>query len=522
MIFSFKPNLLKKLILLVLVISLLSAFPISYAFDNLNIDEELNYINVDLHDIFRDLANMGKFRVLFTQPLDKKVSLIINSGTLIKSAISELAANHSLVAKWPDSNTVIIGNNSSSPTLNSANLSSHVLPLKFISPISVSKTLETVVPSSRIQYDLRDNTIKVMSNLLELQNIAKILNRSDRDFSLIKMEIIIYEINSDNLQLIELNEVASPNMKLYPLTEKQLNLIINNPQNTLLAKQEIINLNNQQETVLLGDRIPNISQTVNADSTNYEVEYINAGTTLKYSAKIDSVQSSSLTIQLQAKVTTLNTITNNSAKNFSVTDKRGLNAAVGISPGQTLMLTNALKRDEYLELKSSQAQLPFLNLLFNSTTNKSMANSPVTTTIILLKPYINKTAADSSQPAATDNVQNKTIISNTTNINYIVKKNDNVTSIAKKFKVNISAIINANQLKENEVILSNSTLIIPIPTERIYTVKTDDTLWRLAKRYGTTPQELIELNNLESQAKIEVYQKLVLPVPISEIINPQF
>ena len=79
---------------------------------------ELNYVNIALQDIFRDLAAAGGFRVLFAHPLQERATMIIAPGSPAKKISAEIAANHGLTLKWLDANTAVIGDENSLAGIN--------------------------------------------------------------------------------------------------------------------------------------------------------------------------------------------------------------------------------------------------------------------------------------------------------------------------------------------------------------------------------------------------------------------
>jgi LysM repeat protein len=114
-------------------------------------------------------------------------------------------------------------------------------------------------------------------------------------------------------------------------------------------------------------------------------------------------------------------------------------------------------------------------------------------------------------------------------INYIVERDDDLSSIAEQFKVSPQIIINVNNLKTS-VLKIGQTLLIPIitkkeeleiePTVFLYKVIAGDTLWSIARKFGTTVTILKELNELKSNL-IVINQLLLVPVVHSSEIPLQ-
>lgn len=101
---------------------------------------------------------------------------------------------------------------------------------------------------------------------------------------------------------------------------------------------------------------------------------------------------------------------------------------------------------------------------------------------------------------------------------YTVQSGDTLYSIAKKYNTTVDEIKNLNNLLSNTLSIGQK-LKIPTtstPTEYIeYTVKRGDNLYSIAKRYGITQSELMDYNNLTSNL-LSVGQKLRIPVNSTE------
>ena len=495
--------------------------------DDFATPERLEYVNVDLGDILRDLAGIGKFKILFAHEFSKKATMVIEAGSFLKQTVGEIATNHGLKEKWLNSNTVVIGDERSLAQIETGDVNLHVLPLQYTPSLSVAKALETVVSSYKIRYDFKTNEIAVMANSLELQNIKALINEGDRDLPLINMEVKVVEVTADFLQAVGLSSSASSQLKVYPLTQKQMAIISEHTGGTLLARQEVISFNKQQEALLFGDQIPDLAEEKLAGSVNYQIGYIDLGTNIDYSTRIQQEAEAELVVQLQAKVTTVEKQEDGPVG----TKQRQLKTTVGLKPGETLLLTGALSRDEFSAMKSSRYELSFLSSLFN---RENDAGAKAVATMILMAPsFTEKIAYQTPQvvPGITVNKSIEPILReqpkaigeiNTTNIPYIIKKHDTVIGLSRKFGIRMESIIKVNQLQNPSIIKTNTVLLIPIPNERIYVLKHQETIWRLAKRYGTTVAVLKDLNGIKDVTKLCTGQKIILPVPVTRIANSKY
>lgn len=120
-------------------------------------------------------------------------------------------------------------------------------------------------------------------------------------------------------------------------------------------------------------------------------------------------------------------------------------------------------------------------------------------------------------------------------INYTIKQNDNLYSIAKKYNITVDEIIKDNALKSNNLtigqilkirIKENNEIIeecygedynpTNIEENNLYTVKKGDSLYSISQQYSTTVDNLKKTNNLATN-NLTIGQ--VLKIPISNTSN---
>ena len=98
--------------------------------------------------------------------------------------------------------------------------------------------------------------------------------------------------------------------------------------------------------------------------------------------------------------------------------------------------------------------------------------------------------------------------------NYVVKKGDNLYSIARKYNISVDTIIQDNALKNTTLSIGQNLKIreetssleecfgeeYTPPTDNYitYTVKRGDSLYKIAQAYNTSVSEIMKLNNLSS------------------------
>lgn len=106
---------------------------------------------------------------------------------------------------------------------------------------------------------------------------------------------------------------------------------------------------------------------------------------------------------------------------------------------------------------------------------------------------------------------------------YQVKPGDTLYSLSKQFKTTVTAIVAANNIANPNLIFAGQILEIPDgsttpppttpppSTPGTYTVRPGDTLYRIAAQFGTTVSALIQANNIFNPNLIHVGQVLIIP-----------
>lgn len=101
-------------------------------------------------------------------------------------------------------------------------------------------------------------------------------------------------------------------------------------------------------------------------------------------------------------------------------------------------------------------------------------------------------------------------IPSTSEVTYTVKSGDNLYSIARKYNVTVSDLMNYNNLTSNLLSIGQ---VIRIPSNTssstTYTVKNGDTLYSIARKYNTSVDSIKTKNNLTSNT-LSIGKKLII------------
>ncbi len=565
----------KQLLILILIISV---SPIIQADNDVVLTQDLEYINSNLQDVIRDLAEIGGFRVILDRQVQGEVSLTLMHGVTAKEAIGTVARGYGYSSRWLNASALMVGT-SAFINGNFAARSTRIHTLKNADPVLVAEKLQTVIPRERIKIDHATKELTVTADIAEHQNISDLVNQLDRSNSPINLEIRIEEVTDTLWQMLQLETEWRPTeLGATILNAEQQKTLQANANRLLLGKSSLTCFNNQEAKLLIGDYLSKSALQNNGNANQVSVEDLESGTRLVLTPSMTSAGQFQLKINNTVKMIT----------NQKPTLIRGIHSFIGVNLGETILFNGILQKNEFLNLKNTTGyQYPILENLFGESIglessqstriillitpspaegneetvakDDSLANNQNNTTgnsqVELTSPLGNnpapnvvETGGSPNQEQPTGPEEEKPVVifdavvvpenqpGNSQNIplengrnkaeiyyiSYIVKKGDTPTSIAKKYGVELSTILSNNNLTNTGVIKVDSVLKVGIPTDRIYMVKPKETLWRIAKRYGIAIELLMDLNGIDDQTKVNQGQALVLPKSNRNVVNPQF
>lgn len=563
--------------LLVSLIITLSFCPLIQAADEVVLEQDLEYINVDLPDVIRDLAEMGRFRVVLDRQVQGDVTLTLIHGVTAKEAVGTVARGYGYSSRWLDASTLMIGT-SAFINGNFAARSTRIYTLKNADPMFVVDKLETVIPRERVKIDYETKELTITANIAEHQNISELVSQMDGPKSSVSLEIRVEEVADSLLGELQLGiDWGANELGTVLLSGQQLNMLRENANSLLLGKSSLTCFNNQEARVLVGDYL------LKSNPNNASNERLESGTRLTV---VPTVSGGG---RLKLKVNTL--VQANAVDQQTVI--RGIHSLTGMHFGETVLINGVMQRNEFLELKRKESGYlyPILENLFE---NKITPGSNQPTRVVLLitpkpvdesdqtvasetwktepdlnpandtattrseptEPPIDGSVSEYGEPGATlpaettqPEAEKPVVIFDAVvvpeyqsaerpgavavgpvrstdgsfyEVKYTVKKGDTVFGIARKYGVVTATILERNQLTDSDVIKVDTVLVVPVPAERTYVVKTNETLWRIAKRYGVAMEVLMDLNGITDETKINQGQVLVLPKSNRDVVNPQF
>lgn len=102
---------------------------------------------------------------------------------------------------------------------------------------------------------------------------------------------------------------------------------------------------------------------------------------------------------------------------------------------------------------------------------------------------------------------------------YTVESGDTISTIARRFGVNVGTILWANNLTARSTIRPGSSLKIPPVSGVLHTVKKGDTLQKIATAYKVAPDQITGFNRLSDDATLSIGEELMIPDGIPPEIN---
>ena len=103
-------------------------------------------------------------------------------------------------------------------------------------------------------------------------------------------------------------------------------------------------------------------------------------------------------------------------------------------------------------------------------------------------------------------------------INYVVKKGDTLSKIAKLYGTTVNEIARINKIKNVNLIYPGQVLEIILKSNNIeqtqntitYIIKRGDNLWNIARKYGVSVNDIVKWNNIKNKNLIYAGNRLII------------
>jgi LysM repeat protein len=512
--------------------------------------KNIEFVNADLRDVFRILAAAGKFNVIMEPRVHGNVTLALRNGVTVKDAVSVIAKTYGYSCRWlTDSSTALVGS-SRFIQINFDHKISKTYPLKYASPQEIAASLEVVIPKNRIKADTQNKQIVVLANEIEIANITEIIGKLDREFQPIDLEVQLVEVPTGVWNKLGVtNNYQPPHMGVYVLKDEQKKMIEGMVPSEMV-KLNFSGLDNHLLRIFLGDKVSLITTKKRKGDLNYQVEYVDAGTSLLMTPQINPEHQ--LTLMTKAVVTTIANKSQPGAKWVPWVVTRDFESTIRLEVGQTFILSGLLQENEYQMMKKSPYRFPELDKLFVSQKSAEQAGTASSGELIaLLTPRLAeknsspeiKTPENISTLAGTgkqgaegsDDTGNNS--SNGSNQAQDKPFDPAAPGLEGKLPINedkpdIKITLDATKTDSGEVkekpegtpISSKESGILNTQFVEIhYHVKKGDTLTNIVKKFAANMELVLTKNNLDKNGVMKEGLVVIVPVPVERtyVLKPK-
>lgn len=294
-----------QFVLLLILILTFNSYPIQAETVKTEIITNFEVFDADIRDVFRSLAELGGINILMDPQVKGDVSIKLKHGLSIKEAIELLSQTHGYSFRWiTQTRTVIIGNERTFSNFESKK--TKIYHLNYASPEQVKNALKIIITEDKIGIDPRTNQLTIKASILEHQNVEEIVARLDREMPQLNIEARMEELTKTASKELGINWEFD---KVYPTNSFKLTTLATlkalEEQNEarLIANPNILITDNQEGKILIGDKFPVISTNRSSAGIEYIVSYIEVGTKLTVTPRIN--ENNIVTVAIKAEVSNI-------------------------------------------------------------------------------------------------------------------------------------------------------------------------------------------------------------------------
>lgn len=558
---------------LVLTLSILFLFCSDAAFAEgvkTEIISNFEVFDADIRDVFRSLAELGGINILMDPQVKGDVSIKLKHGLSIKEAIELLTQTYGYSFRWiTQTRTVIIGNEKTFSNFESRE--TKIYHLRYASPEQVKNALKIIIPEDKIGVDTRTNQLTIKASILEHQNIEEIVARLDREMPQLNIEARMEELTQSGSKELGLNWefdkiYSTTNFKL--TTMATIRALEETNKARLLANPNISITDSQEGKILIGDKFPIITTNRSSTGIEYIVTYIEVGTKLTVTPRIN--ENDVVTVTIKAEVSNIvEWKKTGEGDDVPVIRTREASSVVRLREGETFVLSGLHREASNVGTSGLPgiSKVPLIGRLFgtkNDNQDQTEVVIFVTPKIIRLKneeindssvhtvgkkqspeievpktpvesepkpPIINtptiqessdKIIPDESLKNTTDNTataENENLKPKPTNGPLQVEPIDKEIPVEEKMTPDLSKLPKVVDSTPVETMPPVSNQVTSKPVDCInmkVKLKTGETIGSLAKKYGIAVDTILAENGLKSdKEKLAVGTEIILPIPKS-------
>lgn len=269
-----------------------------------------------------------------------------------------------------------------------------VIPLKYLSAAKAAELLAKIIPAAAFQVGGRANSLVIRGKESEIADAKKLILSLDKQSPQILIESKVMEISQSDSKKLGISYgngafkfVTSKDTKRTSLAEdiaSTLNALVTDGKANVIASPRIATLDNQEALINIGSRIPFAVPVTSGTTTQWTVDYIDAGVKLKITPQLG--QEGDITTFIQPEVSSISEWRTTAAGDFPVISTRNASATVRVKDGETIVIGGLLSESqrENTTRVPVLGYLPGLGLLFqNKNTEKEK-----TEVVFLITPHV--------------------------------------------------------------------------------------------------------------------------------------
>ncbi|OGC35502.1 hypothetical protein A2311_04565 [candidate division WOR-1 bacterium RIFOXYB2_FULL_48_7] len=268
------------------------------------------------------------------------------------------------------------------------------IKLKHLTASRTAELLGKLFPTVLFQPGSRANSLVIRGREGELEEIRRLVAEIDKSTPQVLIEGRVVELaSSDSAKIgISYNNgivkfVTNKDSKKTSLAENlysTLNALLAEGRANIIASPRIATLDNQEALINIGSRIPYAVPVTSGTTTQWTVDYIDAGVKLKIIPQLG--QDGDITTFIQPEVSSISEWRTTPAGDFPVISTRNASSTVRIKNGETIIIGGLLSEGERENISRVPilGYLPLVGFIFS---NRSVEKEK-TEIVFLITPYI--------------------------------------------------------------------------------------------------------------------------------------
>lgn len=269
--------------------------------------------------------------------------------------------------------------------------------LKYLSAEKVSSLLGKVLPAVKTSTGGSANSIVLQGKASLIEEARKLIHSIDKPVPQVLIESKVLEISESDSMCLGfsygreagafkfLTSKDTGKTTLAEDLQTTLNTLIGTGKAKVVASPKIATLDDHEAVINIGSRIPYaVPVSSGSNSTQWTVEYIDAGVKLKITPRLG--EEGCITTSIQPEVSSVSEWRTTAAGDFPVITTRNAQATVRVKDGETIVVGGLLSESdrENISRLPILGYLPIAGLLFQ---NKTIEKAK-TEIVFLITPHI--------------------------------------------------------------------------------------------------------------------------------------